>query len=90
MQIETKVSAEQSGPAACGNIKKKKSLARSKDKIQRLLTAWGFTWLQEKPPQCAAKEISLYPDQNGLCFSRNLRSIEREGERETSAEPVQS
>ena len=45
------------------------SLARSKNKIQRLLTARGLMQLQEKPLQPETKEISLHPDLKGLFFS---------------------
>lgn len=89
--IETEDSAEQSRPGSQGPVEKKKwggCLARAKDKIQRLLTAWGFMQLQEKPPQTATIEISLPPAWNGLCFSRNLRSKERERHQLNKSSPA--
>lgn len=89
--IETEVSAEQSRPGSQGPVEKKKwggCLARAKDKIQRLLTAWGFMQLQEKPPQTATIEINLPPDWNRLCFSRNLRSKERERHQLNKSSPA--
>lgn len=76
--LRQETQASRTGQGDCG--KENVSLARPEGKIKSLLTAQRFTQLQEKSPQPAAKEISLWPHLNGLCFSRKLRSTNRSAE----------